>query len=126
MPVAFAFQEPCTFMVCCSGKVTYDEYQDMRVKLLSDPHPCSGAQMLVDASAVTSAPSASELRIIATDMLPMVARGLGRVAIVASTPMVYGVARMFSVYAELVNAKVMPFRCSDEAKDWLANQTRVQ
>jgi hypothetical protein len=126
MPVAFAFQELRTFMVCASGKVTFEEWRDFHGRVLADPHLRRGAQMLVDACAVSGAPSADELRLIATDMLPMVERGLGPVAIVTGSPMLYGVARMFGVFAELVNATVMPFRCFDEAKDWLANQTREQ
>lgn len=123
MPLAFSVQEPRTFMVRASGRVTYEEVEQIRASILADPHLSRGARMLVDGRAVSAAPTASELRTIATEMLPMLQRGLGPVAIVTSSPMVYGVARMFSVFAELVSANVAPFPCMDDAEKWLASQS---
>ena len=98
----------------------------MQAELLADPHLCKGVRVLVDACAVHRTPSAFELRALATEMQPMVQRGLGPVAVVTSSPCVYGVVRMFSVFAEFVNATVMPFRDQGEAKRWLDDQSSEQ
>ena len=76
--------------------------------------------MLVDASAVEGVPSTAELRIVARDMLPMVDHGLIAVGIVTDNPFVYGVARMFVVFADAVGAKVGAFKKFDDAQQWLA------
>lgn len=122
MPIAIAFQEPDTFMVCASGKVTFEESQLMLDEVLAHPRFGSGAQLLVDGRTVSGAPSAAELRTIATHLVPMLQRGMGPIAIVTDSPMVYGVARMFSTFAELVSATVMPFRSMTDAEQWLAAQ----
>lgn len=122
MPVALTFQEPNTFAVRASGRVTFEECHAMQAQLLADPHLSEGVRVLVDASAVRGVPSASELRALAAEMQPMVERGLGPVAVVTASPSVYGVVRMFSVFAELVNAIVMPFKERSDAERWLASK----
>ena len=123
MPLTVAFQEPDTLIVCASGEVTFDEVQVTRARILAHPRLSGATQMLVDGRTVSGAPSASELRTIATEMVPMLERGMGPIAIVTDSPMVYGVARMFATFAELVNATVMPFRCMADAERWLASHS---
>ena len=122
MPLALEFDDPATFRVCASGQVTFDEVQEFRARILADPRLCCGTRMLVDGRDVRGAPSALELRTIAADMRPMLEKGLGPIAIVTSSQMVYGVARMFATFAELVNANISPFRDMGDAERWLAAQ----
>lgn len=126
MPVAVTFQEPDTFTVCASGHVTFQECHVMQADLLADPHLRKGVRVLIDACAVDDVPTTSELRTLATEMQFMVERGLGPVAVVTNNTCVYGVVRMFSVFAEFVNALVMPFRDMGEAERWLEDQSSEQ
>lgn len=119
MPLTLTFQEPDIFLVQASGSVSFTEAQDTQAQILADPRLADGSCMLVDCRELKAAPSAGELRQLAGNLVPMLDRGLGAIAIVTSSPMVYGVARMFATFAELVNAHVMPFKCMDEAKNWL-------
>jgi len=119
MPLTLTFQEPDTFLVLASGAVTFEEAQETQAQILADPRISNGSCMLVDCRELKAAPSSSELRQLAGNLVPMLDRGMGAIAIVTSSPMVYGVARMFATFAELVNAHVMPFKCMDDAKDWL-------
>lgn len=108
-----------TLVVRASGNVTFDESRRFQDELLGDPRLHDGVQMLVDATTMDGAPSANELRIIATEFVPLLRAGLGPIAIVCGSPFVYGVARMFTVFAEVVGARVAAFRDPTEARQWL-------
>ena len=123
MPVELQFEEPATFKVRASGEVTFAEVEVLLGEILTHPNLGHGVRMLVDGREVEKAPSTPELRKIAADFGPLVERGLGPVAIVTDSQVIYGVARMFSVFAEMVNANVAPFRCIDEARRWLSSPT---
>lgn len=121
MPLAWSIQDG-TIMVHASGKVTLEEVRVVQEQILVHPGWRAGAAMFVDARAQTGAPTAEELRIIAREMTPLVERGLGPVAMVCGSSFIYGVARMFSVFAEVVHANVGAFREMDEAQKWLDAQ----
>jgi hypothetical protein len=121
MPVALGFSEPSTFVVHAAGHVTYNEVEAILDQILEHPRLCCGVRVLIDGRLVGGAPSTDELRTIARHLKPLLDRGLGPVAIVASSPFIYGIARMFSVFAEAMRANVAPFRCMNEARGWLAS-----
>lgn len=118
MPVDLGYRD-ATFVVRASGAVTFAEVQRVIGEIDSDPrmrlHPC----VLVDARECDDVPTTPELRRIAADIGPLVKRGLGPIAIVTNSNFVYGIARMFSTFAEAVCAKVHPFRALGDAKRWL-------
>lgn len=120
MPVELSHQEPGTFVITASGVVTHEEATRLLNTLRQHPRMGPGTELLADARAVTGVPSTEELRAIATLLRPLREHGLGPVAIVSSTAFVYGVARMFAVFAELMDARVAAFRSMDEARAWLA------
>ena len=122
MPLAWAAAEPCTITVTCSGDVTFEEVRALQVELAAHAPLRDSARMLVDANAVCGAPTASELRIIALEMKPLLDAGLGPIAIVCGSTFIYGVARMFAMLAVSVNANVGAFRDMAEARDWLSTQ----
>jgi hypothetical protein len=124
MPVALSFLEPSTFVVRGAGHVTYEEIQTLLADVLEHPRLCCGVRVLVDGRLVRGAPSTEELRTIARHLKPLLDRGLGPIAIVATSPFIYGVARMFSVFAEAMRATVAPFRGLDEANAWLKSYDR--
>lgn len=78
--------------------------------------------MLVDARDVTGAPSTAELRRIAAEMKPLIDSGMGPIAIFTDSACIYGVARMFSVFAQTMSANVSAHRSPEDAEQWLAEQ----
>ena len=125
MPVTFEFAESGTCLVSASGSVTYEEVEDVIGLLLADDRMRSGARILADCRYVASAPATAELKSIAHDLSPLVQRGMGPVAVVTDSIVVYGIARMFSVFAEAFRARVMPFRCFEDARSWLETESRA-
>lgn len=122
MPVALTFEEPSTFQVRASGSVTYDEVQAVLTDLERDPRLSMRTPIVVDARDVQAVPTTDQLRQIAVAMGQLVKRGMGPMAIITASAFVYGIARMFSVFAEAVCVKVHPFRCEQDAARWLEEQ----
>jgi hypothetical protein len=119
VPVAVGFRPPDIFLIHASGEVTYEECQRSVDDMLAHPGMADGRKLLVDGHSVTGAPNASELRAIVRDMKPLFDRHICHMAIVTDKPFVYGVARMFAVFAEAFGLKVRAFRSMDDAEDWL-------
>jgi hypothetical protein len=127
MPVVIGFAPPDSFVVRATGDVTYPECQRALDDILA--HPAAAAadarKILVDARGVASAPSTEELRVIARDMKGLITRGYGPMAIVTDRTFVYGVARMFAVFAEAFGLHVRAFRSVDDASSWLNGLSRA-
>lgn len=121
MPVAVGFAPPDIFMVRATGDVTYHECQHGLDDVLAHPagSRSNARKILVDGRRVTGAPNTEELRAFAHDMKLFIDRGYGPVAIVTDRAFVYGVARMFAVFAEEFGMSVRAFLSADEASDWL-------
>lgn len=113
------FAERGLIKVTASGDLTFADIAVMLDELLDDARVTQGTSLLMNAMTVTSAPSTAELRIIARDLKPLHDRGVERLAIFTDSTFVYGVARMFAVFAEAVNLKVGAFRRQDDAERWL-------
>jgi hypothetical protein len=123
MPVAIGFSPPDTFLVHASGDVTYPEVQRSVDDMLAHPGISDVRKLLVDARTVTAAPSSSELRAILGDMKPLRDRNIRTMAIVTDKSFVYGVARMFGVFAETFGMRVRAFRTFEEGEAWLHHGT---
>lgn len=106
-------------LVTASRTVTYAEVCAV-MSQMAGREGRAGLSVVVDARQVTDVPSTPELRRIVTEMQPLFAEGSGSIAIVASTPFVYGVARMFAVFAQAVSVTVVTFRCMEAMESWLA------
>lgn len=123
MPLVVAHAPPSTMLVRASGWVTYEEAQGAIGQMLTIPGSAHSRGILIDADDVQEAPSTMELRALARDLRPVVERGIGHMAIASKRPFVIGVARMFGVFAEMFELRVMAFRTLEEAKEWLREQT---
>ncbi len=121
MPVDFQFGKPEEGLVTvtATGNVTFADIAVLLDELLDDVRITTGTSVLVNAMTVTAVPSTAELRIIARDLKPLRDRGVERIALFTDSTFVYGVARMFGVFAEAVNLKVGAFRQQDDAQRWL-------
>jgi hypothetical protein len=119
MAVAIGFSPPDTFLVHASGVVTYSDVQRSVDDMLAHPGIEEARKLLVDGHTVTAAPSSTELRMILRDMRPLMDRQIRTMAIVTDRSFVYGVARMFAVFAEAFGMRVRAFRTIEEAEQWL-------
>ena len=119
MPVVVGFAPPDQFVVRATGHVTHDECQRALDDILAHPAQEGTRTILIDGRGVVAAPSSSELRSLARDMKVFVRRGYGPIAIVTDRTFVYGVARMFAVFAEAFGLHVRAFKSVDEASAWL-------
>lgn len=75
--------------------------------------------VLVDAREVRGAPSSSELRLIAGELKPLIDSGMGPIAILTGSACMYGVVRMFSVFAQAMGAEITALRAPEEVARWL-------
>ena len=121
VPVAVGFAPPDVFVIHATGAVTYQECQRAIDDVLAHPagSRSEARKILADARGVTTAPSTAELHKLARDMKLFIARGYGPIAIVTDRAFVYGVARMFAVFAEAFGMNVRAFLSVDEASSWL-------
>lgn len=119
MPVAYRFAAEREITVMARGDVTFADVAVILDQLLDDPRIEPGTQLLMDCRGVTHMPSTPELRMIARDLAPLHERGVERMAVCAESNFVYGVARMFAVFAEVFGLHVAAFRDIGEARDWL-------
>jgi hypothetical protein len=123
MPVEIVEFEAGMLRVRAHGDVTLEECRDYQKQLLADPRMRSAPQLLADLTGVTGAPSADELRIIAREFEPLIKAGLGPIALVSGSAFVYGLGRMFCVFAETVGLRIAVFHDRAEAREWLDSQT---
>lgn len=127
MPVVVAFAPPDLFVVRATGDVTYLECQRAVDDILAHPAASTSEtrKILVDARGVVGAPNTGELQALARDMKVFIARGYGPLAIVTDRTFVYGVARMFAVFAEAFGLNTSAFHTVQEASDWLTAAGKV-
>lgn len=106
-----------------TGVVTHAECQRSLDDVLAHPagRTAESRKLLVDARGVTAAPNRDELQALARDMRAFISRGYGPMAIVTDQTFVYGVARMFAVFAEAFGLSVRAFRSVDDASAWLGD-----
>ncbi|MGH7679695.1 MAG: hypothetical protein ACRENU_14595 [Gemmatimonadaceae bacterium] len=119
MPVTLSFTEPSTFVLDACGDLTYAECRDALAQLAAHPKFSGNARVLADGRSVTRAPATDELRALVQHLQPLAERGVRTMGILTETPAVYGVARMFAVFAELLRFEVPVFRSHAEAQRWL-------
>jgi hypothetical protein len=118
VPLDVEYAKPARVNIRASGEVTLTEIESVLNGILARPEH-SKSDILVDARDVGGVPSTPELRIVAREMIPRMNGGAVTIGIVASNPFIYGVARMFAVFAEAVGAKVGAFHELDAAEVWL-------
>ena len=99
------------------GTLASGDIAQHRVRLRADPAFDAEYSQLVDLRAVTEVEATpEEIAFLARD--PLFAAGARR-AIVAASPAVFGLARMFGTYAESAEQNVHVFADMDKACAWL-------
>ena len=104
----------------CVGAVTLHEVLQHFADLVRDPDCPARLDVLLDLSEMTSLPTSSKLTAVTTE----VARVRPRVefdgcAIIATQDALFGMARMFEVFAENYFGATRVFRTMDEGARWL-------
>jgi hypothetical protein len=104
----------------CVGAVTLDEVLQHFADLVRDPDCPGRLDVLLDLSETASLPTSYQLTAVTTE----VARVRPRVrfdgcAIIATQDALFGMARMFEVFAENYFGATRVFRTMDEGTSWL-------
>ena len=106
----------------CEGNVTLEEVLNHFQTLKNDPERPAHLDVFLDFREIKSSPSAAEIR--QASYGPLILGGLvkfGFCAIVADRHVIYGMARMWAVFAERFFTEVMVFRSATEAEMWLTH-----
>jgi hypothetical protein len=124
MPVTYSIDVTRKLIrTTCSGAVTFAEVQDHFRSLSEDP-ACSGRlDVLLDLGETKSLPETHQLQSLGL-ALGMVRRRaqFGDCAIVGRGDALFGMMRMFAVFAEKHFREIQVFRMVAEADRWLMSQ----
>jgi hypothetical protein len=124
MPVIYEIDsDRKTIRTRCVGPVTIEEVLDHFRILASDPNCPDSMDVLLDLSEQTSIPTKEELEEITHAVHSVRGRvRFGSCAIVACQDALFGMLRMWEVFAERYFRETYVFRTKREAEDWLATR----
>ena len=107
----------------CTGLVGLDEVLRHFRSLEDEPHLPAPLDVLLDLSAVTSAPDSAQIQRVAAEIRRLLGKiRWGICAIVASSDLVFGVSRILEVRAEESFLATQVFRDLAAAEAWLASE----
>ena len=107
----------------CIGNVTFDEVVDHFRELERDPDCPDRLDALLDLSETTSIPEANQLRAVSYQIGRIRERvKFNACAIVACKEVLFGMMRMFEIFAQEQFRMTCVFREVGEAEAWLTSQ----
>lgn len=107
----------------CTDAVTFDEVIGHFRALEADPGVGGRLDVLLDLSELTSIPESPQLRVVADRVGRLLTKvDWGACAIVAERDVLFGMSRIFEVFAQSSFAATHVFRGRAEAEAWLASQ----
>ena len=110
----------------CVGYVNFNEVLNHFQTLLDDPECPDRLDVLLDLREVTSVPEDHQLRQLSYKIGSISDRlQFGACAIVATADVIFGMARMFEVFAEKWFKEIRVFRDVAEAQEWLKSEKPV-
>jgi hypothetical protein len=123
MPVTYEFDRALALVrTRCTGDVTFAEVLEHFRELGRDASLPARLDVLLDLTGMRSIPESDQLRSVAGEVERLRERvGWGCCAIVASRDVLFGMSRMFQVFAEEHFAESNVFRGCEEAERWLAS-----
>lgn len=124
MPITYVIENG-SIHTRCFGDVRLFEVVDHFQQLERDPNCSSTLDVFLDLSDMTSLPESGDLRQVA-EAIARVQNVVkfGACAIVAPRDALYGMLRMFEVYAEEYFRVTRVFRSESEAEVWLTTNAR--
>jgi len=122
MPVTYQIDRDGGFIEThCTGAVTLDEVLDHFHELETDPKTPNRLDVLLDLDGMTTVPESQDLREVTQAVKRLTGQvTFGSCAIVASRDVVFGMSRMFEVFAEGLFGRTHVFRERRDAERWLA------
>ena len=124
MPVTYQIDNAKQLVrTSCTGATTLDEVLGHFAELIQDPECPERLNVLLDLSEMTSLPGSEQLRAVAGEIGRIVPRvQFLNCAIIAPREALFGMARMFEVFADQHFAATRVFRTRDEGASWLDTQ----
>jgi hypothetical protein len=104
----------------CAGAVTFAEVLAHFDELERDPARPEQLDVILDLTGSATLPESDQLRAVAARVGEVRLPRFERVAIVADRDSMFGMARMFEVFAEAHFGASRVFRQAEEAERWLA------
>ena len=122
MPVSYRFNaELGCVETRCAGAVTFAEVRAHFRELEADVSLPPRLDVLLDLSEMQSLPETQQLEVLVGDIRRVAARvAWGACAIVGVDDALYGMSRMFEVFAEPQFERTRVFRDASMARSWLA------
>jgi hypothetical protein len=107
----------------CSGDVTLAEVVDHFGKLQDDPVCAGHLDVMLDVREADLLPESNQLRIVNSNLAAIREKAeFGMCAIVVNRDAMFGMMRIFSVFAERSFRAIRVFRGTAEAEAWLTTQ----
>jgi hypothetical protein len=107
----------------CSGAVTLADVVDHFATLEDDPACAGHLDVMLDVREADSLPESNQLKIVNSHVAAIRAKvEFGMCAIVTNRDAMFGMMRMFSVFAEKNFQAIRVFRGTAEAESWLTPQ----
>jgi hypothetical protein len=119
MPLSLDSSGPVARVTAC-GDVSYAEILDLIQAMILKGPRAGSVPVFVDTRDVTEAPTTAELRLVAGEMRRLTDAGFGPIAVLTGAKWMYGIVRMFSVFAQSAT-DVVALRSMDEAAAWINN-----
>lgn len=122
MPVTYQINRRTEFIETrCTGEVTVDDVLSHFQQLEVEPSLPKRLDVLLDLAEMTSLPESDELLEVTRAVARLKTRvEWGACAIVANRDALFGMIRVFEVFAEGLFARTHVFRKRADAKQWLA------
>ena len=122
MPITYDLDsDACSIWTRCAGTITYDEVVGHFRELVAVPGLPAKLDVLLDLREMESLPESGQMRGVATEIEQLRARvELDAFAIVTDRDALYGMVRMFQVFAEGFVSELKVFRDYEAASRWLA------
>jgi hypothetical protein len=109
--------------ITCSGLVSLEDVVDHFRGLKDDPDCGGHLDVLLDVHEADSVPESKQLRVVNSQIASIRAKvTFGICAIVANRDAMFGMMRMFAVFAEENFRAIRVFRETAEAEEWLRTQ----
>jgi hypothetical protein len=104
----------------CRGVVTFSEVVEHFRQLHADPEVPERIHVILDLRELRTSPDRDQLRAIASEVKDLKERlRWGALAIVAESDLLFGMSRVFGVFAEGYFSQINVFRSEPEALRWL-------
>jgi len=120
MPVTYSIsREDRLIKAFATGIIRADDLHGLIKAILADPALVPGLRGLYDSRYAEPDITVMQLAEVANEARQLLARGVGRIALVAHSQTTYRVAKTFSILARAIGIDVDVFTDNEAAEEWL-------